>query len=185
LPAPLPLADSQAASLSAASCGVKHRSLNVLAVGAELGEVGRVVLRGLGSLHHLGEELIGSLHGESKRTAGRSRRRGVGHLDRDDTAKGTCSSRVLAANEADVILAGHGAGAGLVSRDGRLEGEIGGSSLLFLLLASLISVRFVAILLTRFREFWPGGVVVTWMFSHVAPVPSALIMQVYGPGKLY
>ena len=108
-------------------------SSDLLPIGPQLSEILRVQVRhvdGRGALDHLGEQLLAALHGQGKRPAGLGRRGGVGHLDRDDTAEGAGAGGVLAPDEAHVVLAGHGTGAGLVGRDGRIQREVGGGTIL-------------------------------------------------------
>jgi hypothetical protein len=55
----------------------------------------------------------------------------VGHLDWDNATEGTSARRVLASDQADVVLASHVAGALLIGGDGGVEREVGCCALLF------------------------------------------------------
>jgi hypothetical protein len=140
--------------------------LDFLAIGAELGKVFCVVLwsDGTGTLEHLAKEILASLHAESKSSAGCGWGCSASHLDWNDTTEGTSSGGILAFDKADIVLASDGASASLVSWDGGGHGEISLSTSL-----SNISYEFgrleVEQLLTRFREFCPGGVCVTVISS--------------------
>lgn len=120
--------------------------------------VGVVVVIAILSLHFPQRHGV-PLDSLGKSTAGTSSG-GVsdtGHLDWDNTTKGAGVGRVLAADEADVLLAGDSARAGLARRDLSVQREVGGGTIL---LAAFVSLIFLLVFFFIFlykkmkKEFW-------------------------------
>ncbi|KAG7124712.1 hypothetical protein HYQ44_001897 [Verticillium longisporum] len=112
----------QCASSFVRSNGCAHHLLLLLLLGLLLELKGLKLLpargEGGGTLHHLGESALRLENGTGKAAAGLSGVGGTGHLDGHDAAKGTGAGGVLPADEADLLLAGNGAGASLLSAPG-------------------------------------------------------------------
>src|SRR5699024_10157680 len=73
----------------------------------------------------------------------------IGHLNRDDTTKGTSISRVLAADHADVVLASDLAGTRLVGGNSRDERVVGSA-------ASVVATTLVASHVGRHLDVLPA-----------------------------